>query len=71
MSNNQIRLHLASINHPIVGDMGYKNKDYFNNNPLTYEEDSLFLRAYQLTFTHKNTPVTFSAHLPEKFKNYI
>ena len=47
---NQIRLHLADLGLPIVGDLGYKNPEYFENNPLTYPEDSLFLHAWKLRF---------------------
>ncbi len=67
---NQIRLHLADISHPIVGDLGYKDANYFKNNPFTYPDDSLFLHAYQIQFTHPNTDnkVMFQAPIPPKFK---
>jgi 23S rRNA pseudouridine1911/1915/1917 synthase len=47
---NQIRLHLAGLNHPIQGDLGYKNPKYFKSHPLTYPTDSLFLHAWKLKF---------------------
>ncbi len=66
---NQIRIHLADIGHPIVGDYGYKDEAYFKNNPLTYPDDCLFLHAHRITIEHpiklKNT--TFTAEIPEKF----
>jgi len=64
---NQIRLHLASINHPIVGDLGYKDTSYFEKNPLTYPNDSLFLHAHKIKITHNNTEKQFIAKIPKKF----
>jgi len=68
---NQIRLHLASINHPIVGDKGYKNKSYFENNPLTYPKDTLFLHAYQLKIEYNSAEKQFIAKIPQKFHDKI
>lgn len=67
---NQIRLHLAELGHPIVGDFGHKDINYFKDNPFTYPTDSLFLHAHQLTIIHPTTKeeVTFTAPVPEKFK---
>ncbi len=64
---NQIRLHLASIGHPIVGDFGYKDDDYFKNNPLTYPEDCLHLHAYRLSFVCNGEQFSYEAKIPEKF----
>ncbi|MCB9361140.1 MAG: RluA family pseudouridine synthase [Flavobacteriales bacterium] len=64
---NQIRLHLAYINHPILGDIGYKDPDYFKNNPLTYSDDCLFLHAKTISFRYHEKEVSFSADLPDKF----
>jgi RluA family pseudouridine synthase len=66
---NQIRLHLADIGHPIIGDHGYKDPAYFEKNPLTYEEDCLCLHAWKLTFIHPRTKkeISFEAPIPEKF----
>jgi 23S rRNA pseudouridine1911/1915/1917 synthase len=52
---NQIRLHLAGLNLPIVGDLGYKNPVYFETHPLTYATDSLFLHAWKLVFKDPNS----------------
>jgi 23S rRNA pseudouridine1911/1915/1917 synthase len=65
---NQIRLHLASIGHPIIGDLGYKDSTYFENKPLTYPEDCLFLHAHKLQFNYNNKQVEFVAKLPNKYK---
>jgi len=65
---NQIRLHLASIGHPIVGDKGYKDENYFKTNPLTYSNDSLFLHAHRLSFMSKGESYDFRVNIPDKFK---
>lgn len=67
---NQIRLHLAELGHPIVGDEGHKNPNYFKSNPFTYPSDSLFLHAYKLTIKHPTTEteISFEAPIPKKFK---
>jgi len=69
---NQIRLHLASLKHPIVGDLGYKDPEYFKNNPMTYSEDTLFLHAWKLKLIHPilKTEIEFIAPIPEKFDNF-
>lgn len=66
---NQIRLHLAELGHPIVGDIGHKDKSYFENKPFTYPTDSLFLHAHQITIVHPTSKeqMTFVAPIPEKF----
>jgi len=64
---NQIRIHLANTGFPIVGDIGYKDKAYFKNNPLTYKEDCLFLHAWKISFSHKNTTRIFIADVSKKF----
>jgi 23S rRNA pseudouridine1911/1915/1917 synthase len=64
---NQIRLHLADLNLPIVGDFGYKDPNYFKNNPLTYPDDCLYLHAKAISFKYNGKKVTFSADLPNKF----
>lgn len=64
---NQIRLHLAQLGHSIVGDEGYKNPEYFKNNPLTYPNDSLFLHAWKLTLHYPNKDFLIETEVPKKF----
>ncbi len=64
---NQLRLHLASIKHPIVGDYGYKDPNYFAHNPMTYPKDCLMLHAWKLAFEYQGESRIFEAVVPEKF----
>jgi 23S rRNA pseudouridine1911/1915/1917 synthase len=70
---NQIRLHLADINLPIVGDVGYKNSQYFEKNPLTYDEDCLFLHSWKLRFIDplSNIEIEFEAPTNKKWATYF
>lgn len=70
---NQIRLHLASTGHPICGDIGYKDKNYFQNNPMTYPNDQLFLHAWKLSFNHPKTNelTNLESDIPSKYSPYI
>jgi 23S rRNA pseudouridine1911/1915/1917 synthase len=63
---NQLRLHLASIGHAIVGDLGYKNISYFEQNPMTYPTDCLMLHAWKLQFKNKGKRYVFEAQIPKK-----
>jgi len=64
---HQIRVHLSSIGHPLVGDRQYGSgrPDLGLARP--------FLHAYELTFVHPTTeqPVTFSSPLPEDLSNLL
>ena len=70
---NQIRLHLAGLELPIVGDLGYKNPEYFKSHPLTYPNDSLFLHAWKLQFTHPVTQeiVNYESIPTQKWSTYL
>lgn len=63
---HQIRVHLSSINHPIVGDILYGGtKNIYKNGQL--------LHAYKLTFIHPKTKkeMLFSIDLPQYFKDVL
>ena len=59
---NQIRWHLASIGHPIIGDNSFKDQDYVKNNPFTNDHQPLFLHANRLQFQHPITTENIVLH---------
>lgn len=63
---HQIRVHLAHIGHPIVGDHIYRRKK-------TMKARGQTLHAYYLKFIHPITgkELTFTASLPEYFKEVL
>lgn len=64
---HQIRLHLKSIGHPIVGDNKHKIKRQKNTNL-----NRLFLHAYKLGFFDKNNQwQEFRIDLPIELKNFL
>ena len=70
---HQIRVHMAYIGHPLVGDEVYKStKTRFEklHAPLF---DGQILHAKRLTFTHPKTKerMTFECELPENFKRIL
>ncbi len=62
---NQIRVHLADLGHPIVGDEKYGAK--------TNPSGRLALHAYQLAFQHPHTKQvqTLTVHLPGELKKLV
>ena len=64
---HQIRVHMAHIGHPILGDMVYGHKK------PELGQDSQCLHAGSLCFTHPRTgqPVLVFAELPEYFKEVV
>ena len=61
---HQIRVHMKSIGHPLVGDVLYNPKK---------QGYTLMLHSTELTLTHPRTGerLTFTSALPERFKAYI
>ena len=64
---HQIRSHLKSLNHPIVGDKLYggEDKKLYNNGQLLF--------AYKINFVHPETQkeMSFEANLPDFFEEII
>lgn len=63
---HQIRVHMASINHPVVGDLVYGREN-------KYGIKTQLLHAYCLELVHPQTgeALKFSTDLPEDFKDFI
>lgn len=61
---NQIRVHMADLGHPVIGDEKYGKKDNFKN---------LMLHSFSIEFTHpfKKDRRFFSADVPDYFKKLI
>jgi len=75
---HQIRVHLASINHPVVGDATYNEG---RDNTIADNEikkavqklDRFFLHAEKLSFTHPKTVerLEFNSELPPELTNFL
>ncbi|RJX26163.1 MAG: RluA family pseudouridine synthase [Acholeplasma sp.] len=63
---HQIRVHMAYIHHPVVGDPLYGPKDVIGN-------EGQFLHAKSLSFIHptKKEQMTFSVDLPSNFTSLL
>lgn len=70
---HQIRVHLASVDLPIIGDKTYGNKseNYFANRE--YWVDRQFLHAQRVSFIHptKKTKITLEAKLKDDMKRFL
>ena len=64
---HQIRVHMAEIGHPVVGDAVYSN----GKNPFNVEGQ--MLHAKKIEFNHPITKkrISFEAKLPEYFKDVL
>jgi 23S rRNA pseudouridine1911/1915/1917 synthase len=75
---HQIRVHLASIKHPVVGDETYNaGRDKTVNDPQIRQAieglNRFFLHAEKLTFTHPVTQekMNFNAPLPKELREFL
>lgn len=76
---HQIRVHMAHINHPVVGDPLYGGRARFpagigdNLRHVLQTFNRQALHACTLSFIHPNTKerLTFSAPLPDDFQNLL
>ena len=64
---HQIRVHMAHIGHPVVGDATYGRKSEIRKSKTEISVGRLMLHAYKLGFTHPRTQqfVEFTAPVPE------
>ncbi|PKP13209.1 MAG: RNA pseudouridine synthase [Bacteroidetes bacterium HGW-Bacteroidetes-3] len=64
---HQIRIHLASINHPIFGDKLYVEKK------MLHRGKGLFLCAYEISFLHPKTSevINLKIEIPHKFESLL
>jgi 23S rRNA pseudouridine1911/1915/1917 synthase len=70
---HQIRVHLASIGHPVVGDDVYGETAAKQFAKKFGDPHRYFLHAAELRFTHPSTgmPMEFHSPLPEKLQKFI
>lgn len=75
---HQIRVHLASINHPVVGDATYnEGRDNTIANPeikkTLQKLGRFFLHAERLAFTHPETGerMSFTSAIPDELKELL
>ena len=64
---HQIRVHMAAIGHPVVGDARYGTPD------KGLGHGRFFLHAFRLAFTHPGSGerVEFSAPLPDDLRRFL
>jgi 23S rRNA pseudouridine1911/1915/1917 synthase len=70
---HQIRVHLTSIGHPVVGDEVYGEKTFKQFVKKFGEPHRYFLHAAELRLTHPATgmPLNFHSPLPDKLQKFV
>ena len=70
---HQIRVHLAAIGHPVVGDNLYGERSYKEFSKKFGQLNRYFLHASDLSFTHPTTgvPLEFHSPLPVELQNLV
>ncbi len=74
---HQIRVHLAAINHPVVGDSKYGNYEINKEIENKYGFKNQFLISYELKFNKLEEPLkylsnkVFKLNLPDEMNNLL
>lgn len=73
---HQIRVHLASIGHPVTGDTLYgapRPESYLGTGSGVASLERNFLHAFELQFRHpiSNRPLSFQQPLPAELTNFL
>ena len=75
--SHQIRSHLASIGHPVIGDWKYGNEKWNQNFRREYQIQSQLLHAWQLEFPKQEEKLpnlagkTITARVPLEFEKVL
>ena len=67
---HQIRVHLASIHHPVIGDKLYGGKNP-NSGTLKMERQALHARYLELNHPFSGKLLSFSANLPFDMESFL
>ena len=68
---HQIRVHLASIHHPVIGDKLYGGKNPNCGDTLKMERQALHARCLELNHPLSGAFLSFSVNLPFDMENFL